>query len=59
MITDETRKQIEEEISNLTDTYNDMLERLPYADGQAYYNDRARINSIRNEISLLRSKLEK
>lgn len=33
MITDETRKQIEEEISNLTDSYNDMLERLPYADG--------------------------
>lgn len=46
-------------IKDLREFRDGLLERLPYADGQAYYNDKDRIKELGEDISELKNLLSK
>lgn len=53
-----TKEEIENKISNLEWAIKDLRTYLPYADGQAYYQDKQRISTYYTEIAELKKKLE-
>lgn len=48
-----SEKLIEERAKALKARIDDLVERLPYADGQAYYEDKRRIEALRAELANL------
>ena len=45
----------QDQIRHLKTRIADLSERLPYADGQAYYDDKRKIEALRAELRVLES----
>ena len=54
---DRYRREHEADIRHLKAVIADMVERLPYADGQAYYDDKRKIEALTAELFQLESRL--
>ena len=46
---------IQDQIRHLKVRITDLVEKLPYADGQAYYDDKRKIEALRAELRALES----
>lgn len=56
---EEYLKHLEEYLKDMRKFRESLLERLPYADGQAYYNDKDKIKRLGEDISELENLLYK
>ena len=45
----------QDQIRHLKTRIADLVEKLPYADGQAYYDDKRKIEALRAELRALES----
>lgn len=52
-----TKEEIRKRINSLERQYHSLAKYLPYADGQAYYKDRQRMQEIQAEIGLLTKRM--
>ena len=52
-----TKEEIRKRINSLERQYHSIAKYLPYADGQAYYQDRQRMQEIQVEIGVLTKRM--
>ena len=52
-----TKEEIRKRINSLERQYHSLAKYLPYADGQAYYKDRQRMQELQVEIGLLTQRM--
>lgn len=53
-----TEESLNQELARLTSQLKELKTYLPYADGQAYYQDKERIRITEREIKSVQSKLK-